>query len=257
MTVSATSPINQTGATQDSTSAGRTRLAENFDMFLTLLTTQLKNQDPTAPMDSNQFMAQLVQMTSVEQQIAGNELLTQLVANTGTNLGSVVSLIGKEVRAETDEARLANGEAKWAYNLPTAAADVKVEVLDSQGFPVRTLSLGEADRKAGDHSFVWDGKSDNGAKQPDGVYTLRITAKDTENATLTSSVFSKGVVTGVQQENGLGLITVNGVKVPLSSVSSIQLVEAPTEPDEPDTTGSDGDPATDPDTTNPADQTSA
>src|SRR5690349_4538781 len=99
MTVSATTPINQTqSTTNQTTSAGRTRLAENFDMFLTLLTTQLKNQDPTAPMDSNQFMSQLVQMTSVEQQLAGNELLQQLVANTGTNLGSVVSLIGKEVR---------------------------------------------------------------------------------------------------------------------------------------------------------------
>ncbi|CAN7237565.1 hypothetical protein LJR219_000924 [Phenylobacterium sp. LjRoot219] len=257
MTVSATSPINQTSSTQGSTSAGRTRLAENFDMFLTLLTTQLKNQDPTAPMDSNQFMAQLVQMTSVEQQIAGNELLTQLVANTGTNLGSVVSLIGKEVRAETDEARLSNGEAKWGYNLPVAAADVKIEVLDAQGIPVRTIAAGEADRKAGDHSFVWDGKSDSGAKQPDGPYTLRVTAKDSSNETVTSSVFVQGVVTGVQQEGGLGLITVNGGKVPLSAVSDIKLVEAPTEPDDTDTSGSGDDSATDPDPTNPADQTSA
>lgn len=260
MTVSATSPINQTATTQDTTSTGRTRLAENFDMFLTLLTTQLKNQDPTAPMDSNQFMSQLVQMTSVEQQLAGNELLQQLVANTGTNLGGVVSLIGKEVRADTTEAKLVNGEAKWGYNLATAAADVKIEVLDAQGIPVRTLSAGEADRKAGDHSFVWDGKSDSGAAQPDGVYTLRITAKDSNNETLKSSVFVHGIVTGVEQENGLGMITVNGGKVALSSVSSIKIAaEAPSAPTDTDNTSGSGgdDAATDPDPTNPADQTSA
>jgi flagellar basal-body rod modification protein FlgD len=260
MTVSATTPINQTQTTGDTTSTGRTRLAENFDMFLTLLTTQLKNQDPTAPMDSNQFMSQLVQMTSVEQQLAGNELLQQLVANTGTSLGSVVSLIGKEVRAETPDARLSNGEAKWGYNLETAADDVKIEVLDAQGIPVRTIAAGEADRKAGDHSFIWDGKSDSGAAQPDGVYTLRITAKDPGGEALKNSIFVQGIVTGVEQENGLGTITVNGGKVALSAVTSVKTApEAPSAPDETDnTTGSGGDEvATDPDPTNPADQTSA
>jgi len=271
MTVSATTPINQTQTTNDTTSAGRTRLAENFDMFLTLLTTQLKNQDPTAPMDSNQFMSQLVQMTSVEQQLAGNELLQQLVANTGTNLGSVVSLIGKEVRADTAEAKLANGEAKWGYNLETAADDVKIEVLDARGIPVRTIAVGEADRKAGDHTFVWDGKSDGGVAQPDGVYTLRVTAKDPSGDALKSSVFVQGVVTGVEQANGLGMITVNGGKVALSAVTSIKTApETPAAPDETgagdgaggtdtdNTTGSGGDEvATDPNPTNPADQTSA
>lgn len=257
MTVSATSPINQTQPTNETTGAGRTRLAENFDMFLTLLTTQLKNQDPTAPMDSNQFMAQLVQMTSVEQQIAGNELLQQLVANTGTTLGSVVNLIGKEVRADTGEAKLTAGEAKWGYTLPPGAADVKIEVLDALGVPVRTIAVDEAGRKPGDHDFVWDGKSDSGVAQPDGVYTLRVTAKDSSNKTLTSSVFVQGIVTGVQQENGLGMITVNGSKVALSAVSSIAIAETPSVPDDTNTGSDGGETPTDPDPTNPADQTSA
>lgn len=239
MAVSATSPVNQTQATNDTTSLGRTRLAENFDMFLTLLTTQLKNQDPTAPMDSNQFMAQLVQMTSVEQQLAGNDLLKQLVANTSTNLGNVVSLIGKEVRADVADAKLSNGEAKWGYTLETAADEVKIEVLDSRGFPVRTIALDAEAGAAGDHNFVWDGKSDSGEAQPSGIYTLRITAKDSSGETVDSSVFVQGVVTGVEQADGLGLVTVNGGKVALSSISSI--MSAPDEV------------ATDP---NPTDQTS-
>src|SRR5690349_4299143 len=83
---------------------GRARLAENFDTFLSLLTTQLKNQDPLAPMDSTQFTQQLVQMTGVEQQLLTNDLLEKLVSNTGTGVSTAVSLIGKEVRAASADA---------------------------------------------------------------------------------------------------------------------------------------------------------
>ena len=258
MTVSATSPIDQLAppapVATASTSAGRTRLAENFDMFLTLLTTQMKNQDPTSPMDSNQFMAQLVQMTGVEQQLATNDLLKQLVSNTSTSLANVVDLIGKEVRAATNEAGLANGQAKWGYTLSANAADVKIEVLDSTGFPVRTLAGAEADMKAGDHSFVWDGKNDHGAAQPDGVYTLRVTAKDAGEKAVPLTTYVQGVVTGIQQENGQGIITLNGAKVPLSAITSI----AQATPATSNTSGSGGgEAATGDGSNNKADQTSA
>src|SRR6187549_3297985 len=89
---------------------GRARLAENFDTFLSLLTTQLKNQDPLAPMDSTQFTQQLVQMTGVEQQLLTNDLLEKLVSNTGSGISTAVSLIGKEVRAESADAGLKGGK---------------------------------------------------------------------------------------------------------------------------------------------------
>src|SRR6185436_12803276 len=94
-----------TGAATDSGALGRARLAENFDTFLSLLTTQLKNQDPLSPLDSNQFTQQLVQMTGVEQQLLTNDLLKKLVGNTGTGVSTAVSLIGKDVRATSDEAQ--------------------------------------------------------------------------------------------------------------------------------------------------------
>ena len=93
-------------ATGDTTAIGRARLAENFDTFLSLLTTQLKNQDPLSPLDSNQFTQQIVQMTGVEQQLATNDLLKKLVSNTTSGIATAVSLIGKEVRAEADVAAL-------------------------------------------------------------------------------------------------------------------------------------------------------
>jgi len=262
MTVSATSPINTTAATSnaaanDTTNAGRTRLADNMNMFLTLLTTQMKNQDPTSPMDSNQFMSQLVQMTGVEQQLAGNDLLKQLVANTGTNLSSAVGLIGKEVRAATSDAALSNGQAKWGYSLPANAADVKIEVLDSNGLPVRTVAASGDDMKAGEHSFTWDGKDALGVTQPDGVYSLRITATDASAKSIASSIYVQGMVTAIQQDNGASVITVNGGKVPIGLVTSITQAAAAATP--PATTGSGsatGATGT-PDTTPPADQTSA
>jgi flagellar basal-body rod modification protein FlgD len=252
MTVSSVTPIDQAStaakaaAATDSTSAGRTRLAENFDMFLTLLTTQMKNQDPTSPMDSNQFMAQLVQMTGVEQQLATNDLLKQLVSNTTTSLANVVDLIGKNVRAATDETGLVNGEAKWGYSLPANADDVKIEVLDSNGLVVRSVAPTGDDIKAGEHTFTWDGKNDAGAAQPAGTYKLRITAKDSAGETVTSSIYVQGVVTGVEQRDGQGLVTINGGKAPMSSITSInQTAAAPA-------AGAD-----DSNTNNPADQTSA
>ena len=82
---------------------GRASLADNFNTFLSLLTTQLKNQDPPSPLDSNQFTQQLVQMTGVEQQLNANDLLKQLVANTASGISTAVSLIGKDVKAVSDD----------------------------------------------------------------------------------------------------------------------------------------------------------
>src|SRR3954466_6548855 len=148
-----------TAAPKDSaTSAlGRARLAENFDTFLSLLTTQLKNQDPLSPLDSNQFTQQIVQMTGVEQQLLTNDLLKKLVGNTGSGVSTAVSLIGKEVRAESADAGMKGGKATWTYNLDRAASDVKLEVLNDKGAVVR--SIAPTDNKAGDHTFAWDGKS--------------------------------------------------------------------------------------------------
>jgi flagellar basal-body rod modification protein FlgD len=219
----ATSTVNTTAATTatDTTSAGRTRLADNMNMFLTLLTAQMKNQDPTSPMDSNQFMSQLVQMTGVEQQLAGNDLLKQLVANTGTSLSSAVGLIGKEVRATTADTALSNGQAKWGYSLDANATDVRIDVLDSKGVPVRTLAASADDMKAGEHSFVWDGKDAQGAVQPDGVYTLKVTATDASAQSVPSSIYVQGLVTAIQDDNGQSVITVNGGKVPIGLVTSV------------------------------------
>jgi flagellar basal-body rod modification protein FlgD len=204
---------------------GRARLAENFDTFLSLLTTQLKNQDPLSPMDSTQFTQQLVQMTGVEQQLLTNDLLEKLVANTGSGISTAVSLIGKEVRADSDQAALSGGKAEWVYKLDRAATDVKVEVLDSKGRVVQTIA--PTDNKVGEHTFKWDGKTANGSTAPDGVYSLRVTAKDSEGSKVPAGVIAQGVVTGVQQVDGQTIVTINGAQVPWEKITLIREAPAP------------------------------
>src|SRR5215471_11734500 len=169
MTVTAATPTAaaaQASQPQDKTALGRASLASNFDTFLSLLTTQLKNQDPLSPLDSNQFTQQLVAMSGVEQQLNTNELLKQLVSNTSGGISTAVSLIGKEVKAVSDTANISGGKAQWVYNLPSDAASLKVEVLDANGALVHAEA--PKDLKAGDHAFTWNGKDLIGNQLPDG-----------------------------------------------------------------------------------------
>src|ERR1700748_2096282 len=119
----ASSTAATTAATQATTS--QTKLTSDLNSFLTLLTSQLKNQDPLSPMDSTQFTNQLVQFSQVEQQININSNLSSLIGLTQQNIASnVVNYIGKTIEGPSDQAPLANGQLKSSYNLSADAATV-------------------------------------------------------------------------------------------------------------------------------------
>jgi flagellar basal-body rod modification protein FlgD len=217
-----TAPVTAPAAAAagDATAKGIASLADNFNTFLSLLTTQLKNQDPTSPLDSNQFTQQLVQMTGVEQQLNGNTLLKQVVANTSNGISTAVSLIGKNVKAVSDTANISNGQAQWTYNLPAHAADVKIQVLDSAGNVLHAEA--PSSLTAGDHAFTWNGKDLSGRQLPNGgPYTLKVTATDSSGSALPTINYVQGVVTGVTQANGATSITVNGGPVDWAKVVSV------------------------------------
>ena len=212
----------------------RTSLVSNFETFLTLLTAQLKNQDPLSPMDSNQFTEQLTQMTGVEQQLLTNDLLTSLLAaQQGAGLNGATNYIGKDATAAWSVTKLEDGAATWSYELGTSASEVKLEVLDSTGKVVWT---GPApDRTSGTHDFVWDGKTTAGAQLPDGgIYSLKVTAKN-GTATVDSQVLTRGRVTGVEMYDGVPYLTIGNSIVPVSSVIGLdEHVAADTATDETD-----------------------
>lgn len=218
-TTAATSAAAATTAT-DSGALGKARLASSFDTFLKLLTSQLKNQDPLSPLDSNQFTQQLVQMTGVEQQIYSNDLLKQLVTNSGSTVAQAVSVIGKDVQASVATSGLSGGKASWNYKLDRAATDVKLEIVDANGKLVHAEAAGAT--AAGEHTLNWNGKDLAGSQLPNGgTYTLRVTAMDASNTTVASSVSIKGRVTAVEQSNGAILLSVGGAKIPFSSVTTV------------------------------------
>jgi flagellar basal-body rod modification protein FlgD len=214
---SASNPVSLTSLTGNVADSANT-LAGSEQTFMALLTAQLKNQDPLSPMDSTQFTQQLVQMTSVQQQIYGNQLLENLVAQGGGSLTNAVNLIGRQVTAQGDTTALSNGSANWAYNLPSAAHDATLEVLDSSG---REVWSGPAETAAGSHAFAWDGKNSSGASQPNGDYRLMITAHDASGATITPTSYVNGTVSAVQTIDGATQLTIGSRLVPLTSVIGV------------------------------------
>ncbi|MCA6297570.1 MAG: flagellar hook assembly protein FlgD [Phenylobacterium sp.] len=216
-----TSATTATPTTQNIGALGQSQLNASYDTFMKLLTAQIKNQDPLSPMDSTQFTQQLVQMTGVQQQLYSNDLLKQLVSNTGTGMSDAVSVIGREVTAASDKAIVTNGEAKWSYNLGKTAASVKIEVLDSNGKTVAVSS--PTNVAAGDQTFTWNGTDLGGVQRPDGgEFRLRITPVDSGGATITSKVFQRGIVTSVEQVDGQPVLSLGNARVPWSAVTSVR-----------------------------------
>lgn len=207
--------------------AGRTGLVSNFETFLTLLTTQLKNQDPLSPMESTEFTAQLTQMSGVEQQLLTNDLLTSLLsAQQAGNLGAASSYIGKTATAAWSATELTDGQATWSYELATNAATATLQVVDGAGKVVWT---GDAPNKnTGLHDFTWDGKSTAGGQLPDGgVYTLKVLAKTAGDQTVDSQVLTRGRVTGVELYNGQPFLTIGNSIVPVSTLIALDESGAP------------------------------
>jgi flagellar basal-body rod modification protein FlgD len=202
------------------TSAARTSLATNFDTFLTLLTAQLKNQDPLSPMDSTAFTQQLTQMTGVQQQLLTNDLLTSLLAAQQGGLGGASSYIGKDITAVWSADKLTDGKANWSYELGSNATAAKLQVLDSTGKVVWTGDAPELG--TGTHDFTWDGKTTAGGQMSDGgVYTLKITASNASGS-VDSQVLMRGQVNSVEMYDGTPYLNVGNSIIPVSTVISLQ-----------------------------------
>ncbi len=176
-TSSVTAAINTANAnasTSSLTSSGST-LAENFTAFLNLLTTQLKNQNPLEPLDTNQFTQQLVQFSQVEQQLKSNDQLATLVAlQKSTQATAALGFVGQAVAVDGSTAALADGGAVWMMQVPKPAT-ATVNIMSSTG---QTVYTGSFSMETGTQEFFWDGKGTNGVQWPDGDYTISIVAKD-------------------------------------------------------------------------------
>jgi flagellar basal-body rod modification protein FlgD len=202
-----------------SSSSDRKSITDDFDTFLTLLTTQLKNQDPSDPLDTNEFTQQLVQFTEVEQSVKLNENMETLMQLTAANMiTGAVSYIGKSVTVSGDIASLKDGTATWSFSLPADSSDVTFTVYDNSGNEVYTRS-GSGD--SGTNEFTWSGEKTGGGLAPDGSYTLAVSAYDEDNNSLNVTTTSNAVIEGVNIVGQEPTLISGGREILLSSIKAI------------------------------------
>jgi flagellar basal-body rod modification protein FlgD len=209
-----------TGSGADTVRGSGQSLAANFDNFLKLLTTQLRNQDPVAPMDTNAFTSQLVQFASVEQAIKSNDKLKELgklIQASGTT--SALSMLGRQAVVGTDRVGLgAAGDATIRYRLPGPAARVTATVVDASGRIVRTLA---GTTVAGENTLTWDGLDGAGQRTTAGTYRIQLDAADAAGKAIAAEQYLAGTVEAIEPEAGTISLIVAGAKVSLNDVRAV------------------------------------
>ena len=202
-------------------SASVTGLAEDFGSFLQLLTTQLQNQDPTSPMDADQFTQQLVQFSGVEQQIRSNETLGELASLLQADqLSQSVRYLGAEVEVEGDVFRLGDdGAADIYYTLESSASTSLLKITDEFG---RVVALKPGENGAGRHGLTWDGMGDDGVQRTDGSYKIEVLAQSADGEPVPASTTISGVVDGVEMDGTETMLSVDGVLMTLEQITAIR-----------------------------------
>jgi flagellar basal-body rod modification protein FlgD len=215
-----TSTTNSTASTAAAAGAvGSQQLAGNFNTFLTLLTTQLQHQDPLSPLDTNQFTQQLVEFSSVEQQVNMNANLQTLISLQQTSEAtSAMQFLGSNVTLGGTTASLAaNSPATWSLN-SASPATASVTITSSTG---QTAFSGTVSLNAGSQSYSWNGQGNNGVTWPAGQYTLAINATSANGQPVSVSTQVQGTVSGVNLSQNPPQLIVGGQSYPISAVQSI------------------------------------
>ncbi|KGD93144.1 flagellar basal body rod modification protein [Achromobacter sp. RTa] len=199
--------LAQTGAYSSNTAQGLQ------DQFLTLLVTQLQNQDPLNPMQNAELTSQLAQISTVE---GINNLKNTMLAISGqidvSQSMNAVAMIGKGVLIPGSKIKVGvDGEnaaervvTPYGLDLQADAAKVQVRIADANGAVVRTIEMGE--QSTGVYTLSWDGKNDSGVPLEPGAYTVSVLATDADGKKVNSEVLSYGLVKSVAYStNGLRL----------------------------------------------------
>jgi flagellar basal-body rod modification protein FlgD len=213
-------PGNPTNTTTPTSSTGvdQTTIAGNFQTFLTLLTTQLKNQNPLDPLDTNQFTQQLVQFAQVEQQLKSNDQLATLVSLEKTaQATTALAYVGQTVAVDGQTAALSNGQATWSFSVPKPVSAV-VTIKNSTGQSVYSSSY---TMQTGTQNFTWDGKDNSGVQWPDGNYTLSVTAKDASGQSVSIASEVQGVVDSVDLTKTPPVLSIGGQTFTLDKIKRV------------------------------------
>ena len=211
-------------------SSSANQLAQNFDTFLTLLTTQLKNQDPTSPMESDKFTDQLSQFAQVEQGIQSNKNLEDLLAMQGQQRQlSALSYVGAEIEAVGDTNWREEGEElTYKYNVSPQVPRLQLQIQDQSGATIYSEELTDV---SGLQTFTWDGKNNNGVEQDPGAYTLVVSPMaangdsflDEDGDPASVAIGIVGTVDSVDIDDSDIYLRMGDVSVPFSTLTNVKL----------------------------------
>lgn len=198
-------------------------LTDDFNNFLSLLTIQLQNQDPTDPMDTDKMVQQLVDFTGVEQQIRSNKHLEEISSLTSANtVSQAISYIGLAVEYEGQHFSVIDGQtaSTISYDLTEAVNHVEIRIYDESGSEVR---YAESAADIGENSFNWDMQDNNDEFVQPGNYraVVRATNRDGEAVELTQRVNS--IVDGIDNTGGETVLTMGGQTLLPSQVTRVGL----------------------------------
>jgi flagellar basal-body rod modification protein FlgD len=231
--------VTGVGATTSTQAVSRQTLADNFETFLTLLTTQLRHQNPLEPLDTNQFTQQLVQFAGVEQQLRTNDNLEALVKlSKSAHNATAFSFVGMNVTAEGATSELRDGLAVWYLSSPKPV-QATISIQDSNGSTIFTETK---TLDATIQPYQWNGRTSTGTIAPPGAYKIVVSAKDANGQTVAIDTNFTGIVDQVDVSGEEPLLLVGATLITLDQVRSVQRPTAPP-------TGNSGDPDNSP---NPA-----
>ena len=221
-----TNPIKEIAEQQpgrDPDKSDQEVFGDDFDSFLTLLTTQLQNQDPLDPMDTHQFTSQLVEFSQVEQAIKSNDKLEDLIDVHQTSaINTAAAMTGKIAETTSNRARFdpAEGPLRFAVDVPSSVEGTTVEIVNDSGQTVHSFT---GPSESGREELAWDGTTASGGLAPAGTYEVRVVGNagpDTEPESVSVSTF--GHVDGAMVEEGEIVLEIAGGEVPLDQVKSIR-----------------------------------
>lgn len=192
----------------------------DFNTFLSLLTTQLKNQNPLDPIDTNDFTQQLVQFSAVEQAIKTNQNLENLTKlSAASAITGAVTYIGKQVTAAGTSAQLSKGSANWDYQITGKSSAATFTVLDENGKQVYSETQSNPDQSG---TYTWNGQRNDGTTAPEGgTYKLQILASDGNGTSLDVSTSFSGIVEGVDLQSSEPVLIVDGKRLKLTEITSV------------------------------------
>lgn len=219
MAVTGAVPTTTSATAAASTNRTAGTIAKNFDQFLLLLTTQLQNQNPMDPLDTNQFTQQLVQFASVEQQIQSNTTLSSLLAlSESSKVSNAVGFLGSKVVAEGKSTLFDGKAAEWNISTASGASRAVINITDANGNVVDTEEISMTGTST---KYSWDGMTSTGSKAATGVYGIQVQAYNSSGSSVAASTDIMGTVDGIDLTGSEPVLKIGDVLVPMSLVKTV------------------------------------